>query len=787
MLLNHLKIALRALLRNHVYSFINIGGLATGIATCILLILWATDELSYDRFHTKGQSIYKVIANFDNSGKGAAWTTIPAPVATYGKAEVPDIDNSVRIQNDWISVRNSAASETLAGITAAYVDRSFFDVFDFEMVHWNSSNPFPDNQSIIISESLAEKVFGKESAIGKGLVVGEKDEFIVSGIMRNMPQNSSIQFDALFPFTILIENYQKNDYWKSLETNWGDYHYSTYVLLHERSVPSEVAGQLTAIHRKNQEAAGVTYSLQPLAKLHLYGPDLSEKGIQIVRIFLIVAVLILLIACINYINLATARATGRAREIGVRKTAGASRQKLVSQFLVESGVICFSALLLGLIIIQLILPFFNGLSGKDLQFDLLDNRNLFIIVSVLFIAWLIAGLYPALLLSSFNPIKAIRGKLLLSGGNAFFRKALVIMQFTLSIGIIAATLIIQKQMAFIGNKHLGFDKENILTFWMRGEMASRIQTIRTELEKHPGIEKVTAANQPIWQVDNSTSDTDWEGKDPQTVLIVKPLNVLANFKDALGLELVEGRWFYDDLPDTASIILNETAVEAAGIEEPVGKSFTLWQTKCTIIGVVKDFHHTSIHQKIEPSVLIHAPDWYNLVYVKVNGRDTPGAIKAAEQIWKEYNPKFPFNYTFLDADYDAMYRREQRTGKVFAGFSIVAIIISCLGLFGLATFTASQRTKEIGIRKVLGATVNQIVMLLSKDFLSLVVIAFIISIPVAWFGMQTWLQGFAYKVSMDWTVFALAGGLALVIAFVTMSFQTIRAGMNNPVDALRTE
>lgn len=340
MLLDHLKIAVRALVRNQVYSFINICGLATGITTCILLILWATDELSYDRFHKKADSIYKVIANFDNSGKHIIWTTTPAPVATFGKAAVPVITDAVRIKNDWISVRKSDSSEVFTGVTAAYVDWSFFNVFDFEMINWNPGDPFPDNKSIIISESLAEKVFGKEVAMGKGIVVGEKDEFMVSGIMRNMPQNSSIRFDALFPFTILIENYRGNDYWKSLETNWGDYNYSTYLLLHQNSKPSEVARQLTDIHRKNQEASDVSYSLQPLAQLHLYGADLSEKGILIVRIFLIVAVLILLIACINYINLATARATERAREIGVRKTVGASRKKLITQFLVESGVIC---------------------------------------------------------------------------------------------------------------------------------------------------------------------------------------------------------------------------------------------------------------------------------------------------------------------------------------------------------------------------------------------------------------------------------------------------------------
>lgn len=787
MLINHLKIAFRALLRNQVYSFINIGGLAIGITTCILLILWATDELSYDRFHKKADSIHKVIANFDNSGKRVIWTTTPAPVATFGKAAIPAIDDAVRIKNDWISVRSADATDVLTGVTAAYVDRSFFNVFDFDMINWNPGNPFPDNKSVIIAQSLAERLFGQELAIGKGVVVGEKDEFIVRGVMRDMPQNSSIRVEVLFPFTILIDNYEKNDYWKTLETNWGNYNYSTYLLLHPNSVLSEVAAELTGIHRKNQAESGVSYTLQPLTKLHLYGADLSEQRIQIVRIFLIVAVLILLIACINYINLATARATERAREIGVRKSVGASRQKLVTQFLVESGVVSLIALLLALLMIQLVMPLFNGLAGKELQFNLLDNRNLLMVGGVLIIAWLIAGLYPALLLSSFNPIKAIRGKLLLSGGNSFFRKALVVVQFTLSIGIIAGTLLIQKQMDFIRNKHLGFDKENIFTFWMEDEMTSRIETIRTELEKHPGIEHVTAASQRIWQLANATGDTDWEGKDPQTAFMIKPLNVLENFKDALGLELVEGRWFSGDRADSASYILNETAVSAAGIEDPIGKSFTLWETKGTIIGVVRDFHHTSVHQKIEPTVFIHWRNWHNLAYVKVNGHDTQGAIEATEKLWKQYNPKFPFNYTFLDADYDSMYRNEQRTGKVFAGFSIVAIIISCLGLFGLAAFTASQRTKEIGVRKVLGATVNQIVMLLSKDFLRLVVIAFVISVPLAWLGMQTWLQGFAYKVSMDWTVFALAGGMALVIAFITMSFQTLRAGTHNPVDALRNE
>lgn len=787
MLLSHVKVAFRNLARNKVYSFINMGGLALGITACILLVIWATDELSYDRFHTHADHIYKVIANFDNSGKHIIWTNTPAPIAAFAKTEVPDIEHAVRIKYDWPSMRNTEKSEILSGVPVGYVDPSFFSVFDFKMLELNGKNPFPDNRSVIISESLAMKIFGQAAATGKSIIVGDKDEFVVRGIMQDMPHNSSIQLQALFPFSILIENFKPGDNWKSLESDWGDYNYDTFLHLAEKAEPANAAQQLTAIHRKNQEGSGVTYTLQPLTMLHLYGPDLSEKGIQIVRIFVIVALIILLIACMNYINLATARATERAKEIGVRKTAGASRQKLVAQFLVESGVTVIVALLLALMTIELIMPLFNELSGKDLRFSIIDNKNWLLVGGVVFITWLIAGSYPAFLLSSFNPIRAISGKRVIGGANSLFRKILVVTQFTLSIGIIAGTLVIQKQMDFIRNQDLGFGKENIFTFALNGDMESHIETIKKELENHPGIARVAVANQKIWQLENTTGDTDWEGKDPDVSMMIKPINVDSDFKDALDLTLLQGRWFSEGRNDSLSFILNETAVAATGLTDPVGKSFSLWGEKGTIIGVVKDFHHASIHQKIEPVILFHWPHWYWMVYVKVNGQDTPGAIKATEKMWKQYNPGYPFQYSFIDASYDAMYRSEQRTGKIFAGFSLFAIAISCLGLFGLATFTASQRTKEIGIRKALGASIKQIVTLLSKDFLKLVAIAFIFSIPVAYFGMQTWLQAFAYRVTMDWTVFGLAGASALIIAFMTMSFQTVKAGMNNPVDALRSE
>ena len=789
MIRTYLKLAIRNLAKNKLYSSINIGGLAVGIAICLLLMLWVYDELSFDRFHIKADQIYKINANFDQNGNRMTWNT-PGPIATFGKQQIGVIEDAVRISDDngtiLLTYKDKKFVEDAAKNSVAYVDPSFFRIFDFPLVKGNSEKPFPDNKSMIISESIAKKIFGDEQAIGEVLQI-EKEDFIITGVIKDMPVNSSIQYDVLLPFDILIQQYKPNDYWKSLESDWGNYYLKTFVLLDPLASIQAVADKLSDIHHKNQKESGVQYSLQPIAELHLFGSDGREEGMQTVRIFMIVAIAVLLIACINYINLATALATKRAKEVGVRKTIGADRRKLIVQFLAESAIISIGALLIAVILIQLSIPVYNDLSGKNLQLNIL-NKNVFpLLIITLACTWLISGIYPALVLSSFQPIQAIRGRVTLSGGNSSFRKMLVVAQFVLSITIIIGTLVIGKQINFIRNKKLGYNKENIFAFGLLGEMFKNKETIKTELMKESSIRSVTLADQNILELSSTTGDTDWEGKPHGVGLMIHPMNIDQDFLSVLSMELIAGKSFTGAKSDSAAFILNRTAVKEMGLTDPIGKSFTLWQTKGTIIGVVKDFHHRSIHTKIEPTVFLSNPKWQWIVYIKTDGINNEKAVAAADKIWKQYNPAYPFDYKFLDVFYDSMYKNEQRIGKLFFVFSTITVIISSLGLFGLATFTATSRIKEIGIRKVMGASVNQIIILLSKDFIRLIIIAIIVAIPIAYIAMENWLENFAYHTPMEWTVFAFAGCLSFLIVLIIISLQSIKASLANPVDSLRNE
>lgn len=789
MILNYIKLSFRNLLRDSIYAAINIGGLAMGIAASIMLMLWVQEELSYDAFHSKADRIYKINAKFVSNGTETAWGVTPGPIAVFGKQNIPAIEEAVRISDSYGTALFTYGDKKITeDRPKAFVDNNFFNVFDVKFLKGSADKPFPDIYSVIISASVAQKVFNTTDAVGRVFKFNEDKDYTVAGVIEDFPQNSTLQYVVFFPFEILVKNYRANLYWKSLESDWGNYNYQTFLLLNETASADSVANRLTAIHHANQkEAESLTYIAQPLSQIHLYGVDRSEEGIQTVRVFFIIALAILLIACINYINLATARATKRAKEVGVRKTVGADRSKLIVQFLSESAIISILSLLLSLVLIQLAIPFYNVLAGKTLSFDLTNATVIYLVIGSLLLTWLVSGIYPALVLSAFKPMEVIRGKLIISGGNSTFRKILVVTQFSLSIIIIIGTLVVGEQLAFIRNLKLGFNKEHIFTFGMRGKMYDNKNTIRNELLRNPAIEEVTFSNQSVLDIENTTSDTNWEGKEEGTEFMVHGMAIDENFMKAMGMEIVEGEGFRNAVSDSASYILNETALMEAGIKDPIGKSFTLWQTKGTIKGVVKDFHHRSIHKKIEPTVFVYRPDWFWLVYVKTNGTQNEQAVAAAQTIWKQYNPVYPFEYRFLDDAYDKMYNNEQRLGKLFTGFSAIAICISCLGLFGLATFTAAQRVKEIGIRKVMGASINQIIILLSKDFLWLVIIAFVIAAPISWYIMEKWLADFAYRTPMVWSVFVITGGIVLILAFLTMSFQTIKAALGNPVNSLRSE
>ncbi|MFC5410241.1 ABC transporter permease [Larkinella bovis] len=790
MIRNYFKTAWRGLLNNKGYSVINIGGLAMALGIGILLLWWVKDELSFDRFHQHSDQIYRVNGGLGSGESEQFYGHIVAPVAAYARQQMPNVADAVRIADNYDMSPFKVNDKTLVEEKAAYVDPNFFTFFDFEWVTGNRKQPFPDLQSVVLTESAAVKYFGQTNVVGKVLYsVPKKQNYVVSGILRDFPDNSSIKSNMLFPLEIVAKNYQPNDYWQSMDSDWGNWYAKTFFRIDPRADLTKIAKTLTDVHHaRNKYDQSTIYRLQPLHDIHLYRPDGTPGAMQEVKMMGIVALVLLAIGCINYVNLATARATQRAKEVSVRKVVGAGREHLIGQFLAESLLIFVIALVLAIGLIKGVESTYQELTGKTQPFSLADPQVWLVLVGALLFTLIVAGLYPALVLSSFEPLKILRGKLTTGGRGVTFRQTLVIAQFAFSTALIVGTFIIGNQLRFMREQNLGYDRENTFAFWLTEEMSKHYDAIKAELSREPGIRHVTASDGNLMSLGNSTGDTDWEGKPKDRMFIITRMRVEKDFIPSFGLKLAYGENFTGSVADSMHVILNETAVKKAGINNPIGKWFTLGQTKGIIIGVVKDFHFASLRQKVEPAVFYYRTSTnFSRIYIKTTGRDAPQAIAAAEKRWKQYSPDYPFEYQFMDVQYNEMYKSEQRTGQLFRFFAGIAILVSCLGLFGLATFTAQQRTKEIGIRKVLGASVTGIVALLSQDFLKLVLISILIAIPVAWWTMSEWLKEFAYKIELEWWVFALAGLLAIVIALLTVSFQSVRAALMNPVKSLKTE
>lgn len=789
MLRNYLTVALRNLWRNKAFSLINITGLSVGLAAGILLLLWVQDELSFDRFHRNAANIYRLSARMDMEGEEQIWGT-PAPILVFGLKDVPEVANACRIKQNWGEALYQYGDKSLMQGKSAYVDASFFELFSFPLVKGNPRKPFSAVRSMVITETTARKYFGNDDPVGKIIRVDNKHNYEVSGVIRDMPGNSSLQFQVLLPMNIVKEEFGGNGEWKTIDEDWGNYNYDTYFSLHNAAAASTVAEKLTQIHRKNQPnefTAKMNYLMQPLLKLHLYRADGTDGGIQTVKILGLVAIIIILIASINYVNLATARATKRAKEVSMRKIVGAGRRQLFGQFMGESALVLGMSLVLALLIIGLLVPVYNDLSGKQLVFNPLDPQILTVLSLTMLATLVLAGCYPAVLLSSFKPLQLMRSTAYSSGGsNSAFRKGLVVVQFVLSIMLIISTLVVSGQLDYIRQKNLGYNKENILTFGLR-EIDKHYDAAKAELLKQPGVLGVTATGGNILNNWSSTGDTDWDGKAPNRTFIINQLPVERDFLEVMNLQLVAGKGFAGTPADSTNYILNETAIRQMGIQNPVGKRFKFHEIDGTIVGVVKDFHFKNLSEKIEPMILFYYPGWRGAMYVKTTGKEAPKAIAAAGKIWNQYNSGYPFEYSFMDEEFNRMYQTDQTVGKLFNFFAAIAIIISCLGLFGLAAFTAEQRTKEIGIRKVLGASVKNIVLLLSKDFVRLVLLAFVIATPIAWYAMSQWLENFAYSIDISPWVFAVAGLLALLIAFLTVSWQALKAALMNPVKSLRNE
>jgi len=788
---NYLKTTWRNIKRYKGYSSINIIGLAVGLACCILILLWVQDELSYDRFHVHADNLYRTVTIYQKTEPATHYWPVCAPLAPALKEDYPEIIKATRFtrlrRGQLIKYGDKSLLETQICLT----DPDFFEMFTFPLAQGDPSSALSDPNSLIITEQMATKYFGSEDPLGKTLNINNEYDFTVTGIMKNVPHTSHLQFDFLLPF-IRIEDFEKN--WAVLD-NWTLGGYATYVLLQKETSLQELNRKIRDYIPKHAARSKDFLYLQPLKDIHLYSSHIQfgiegQGNIKYVYIFSVVALFVLVIACINFMNLATARSSNRAKEVGLRKVVGARRPQLMGQFFCESVLTALLSLILAVVLVELFLPAFRNLSGKPLESGFSGNINILLaIVIMALITGFISGTYPALFLSSLRPVKVFKGMLKTEGRGYLFRKILVVSQFSLSILLIICTVLVSSQVDFMRNRKLGLDKEQVVYLPIRSELVRKYDPLKIELLKSAGVRNVAASsNIPSYGVILTLDYITWEGKDPKDPKVLNLTSTGYDFIETLNMEMIEGRSFSEEYPsDENAVVINETAQKIIGMENPVGKRLMLGDTELPIIGIVKDYHFRSLHSEIEPLLLVNDPSLYRYILIKLDSGDIPSALANIENTWKTFFPDTPFEYHFLDEAYDNLYRTEQRMGTLFNYFTGLAIFISCLGLFGLASFMAEKRTKEIGIRKILGASVSGVVILLNREFIKWILIANIIASPVAYYAMSKWLQGFAYRINMEVWIFALAALAALAIAVVTVSYQSVRAATANPADSLRYE
>jgi putative ABC transport system permease protein len=798
LLKNYLKTALRNLLRYKTYSIINIVGLAMGLTCAILILLWVQDELSFDRFQKNADTIYRVLVQYpDESGNLHTMPLLPSPLVKAAKAEIPEVIEAGRLEHwgdkkELIKYKDKVFYEE--GITS--YDPQILNMFSFPLVKGELKDLLTDRNDVVITEETAKKYFGDEDPIGKVLNWNNWQLYTVKGVLKDIPRNSHIRFN-------LLTRYENEEHGWPQGFTWSMFNRPIYLQLQKNANIQEVDWKLTALVKKNNERAnvpGVKVFLQPLTDIHLTagltGEYANVRDMKYIYIYSIIALFILCIACINFINLSTARSAQRAKEVGLRKTIGANRLQVFKQYMSESFLLVCLSQAIALIFVELFLPIFNELSGKELAFNILDFKVLLGSLAIILITATLAGSYPALYLSGFSPISVLKGSMKAGAKSTVLRKGLVVTQFSLSIILILSTIIVVQQLHFLKNKDLGFRKENIVYLPIKDNVVRNYDLFKTRLLQNPNILSVAAKDIfPTGNIDQARVAK--QGQDPEHGLVVAVVGVGYDYFNTLNLQLLEGRDFSPEHPTdtTDAIIVNEETVRQLGLTAPVGQKIRVFGGgDHTIIGVVKDAHFTSLHHKIEPQLYhiltdltSNAVNLYGIILVKIDGQNPQGALTAINKVWNEVNPTFPLEINFLDQRYNQLYSSEQQISTIVNYFTCLAILISCLGLFGLASFTAEQRTKEIGVRKVLGASVAGVVAMLTKDFTRWVLLANIVAWPIAWFAMSKWLQNFAYHIDISWWMFALAGGLASSIALLTVGWQAIRAATANPVESLRYE
>ncbi|MGC4035883.1 MAG: ABC transporter permease [Chitinophagaceae bacterium] len=790
MIKNYLKIAFRNISRHKAFSFINIAGLAIGMVCSIFILLWVQNELSYDRFHKNANTIYRITADAGDFDAAVNCASMPAEL----KQKMPVVKNFVRLSHYNTTVFE-VGTRKFEEKLVFYADSTLLQQFSFPLVQGNAGTALMQPDAVLLTEDMAKKYFGSTDVLGKILKKDNQKNVVVTGVLKNIPTNSHLQFDFIMPLSAVA-----ND-WDDLKRGaWDNFNFYSYIQLDEsfKATPAAIAGlnnQINKIYKEHvaESIIKIDFHLQPLTAIHLhsnYQVDLPGHGnIQYVRIFFVVALFILAVACINFMNLSTARSARRAKEVGLRKVVGADRKQLIGQFLGESILISFLALLIAVGLVWLLLPAFNSLAGKTLSISFLDGKIIAILLSIALATGLISGSYPALFLSGFRPVKVLKGNMKTMGGNLFFRNGLVVVQFIVSIVLLAGTAVVFKQLNFIKSMNLGFERSNLLYMPMSGELWGKQQAFRSELKQNPLTTDFTIMNDLPTNLETGTVDVKWEGKDPKSQVVFPTLQVSESFFNVFQMKMASGRAFSEDFKaDSSNYILNEKAAQIMGYTAAtaIGKPLSVWNTKGMIVGVVKNFNYKPIQTAIEPMVLM-LNKWGGTAIVRTQPGKTEATISALQKIGKDLNPAYPFSYGFLDQDLANLYKGEQQMGKLFNIFAILAIFISCLGLYGLSAFMAEQRTKEIGVRKVLGASIFNVVYLLSTGFTKLILIAVVIAIPLAWFAINSWLKSFAYRVNADWIVFLVASLAAIAIAWITVSYESIKAAVANPVKSLRTE
>lgn len=786
MLGNYFKIAWRNLIRNKAFSAINILGLASGLACSLLVILWIQDERRIDRFHANGAQLYQVyeINHYDGKIEGTYLTQ--GLLANELKRMIPEIVYASSMESSF--PRIFSANGQLFKLEGAYVGEDFLKMFSYPLLQGTPATALNVPGGIAISRKMAVQFFGSpEKAIGQTIRYENKEDLAVTAVFENVPAYSSQQFDFLRNW----QDYTKANSWVS---NWGSANPATYLQLHQGTDLAKVAAKIKgflASYKSQHKEAFTELGLQPFPEKYLHATFQNGKidggRIAYVHLFSLVAVFILLIACINFMNLATAGATQRAKEVGVRKVVGAVRGTLMLQFVCEAILLTLCSVMIAIVMVVLLLPAFNTLTGKQLLLPTTQPAFWGLLLGLMVITGLVAGSYPAFFLSSLNPVKVLKGNLKFSTGATFFRKSLVVFQFALSAILIVGMIIIYQQLDYVQTKNLGYNRENLLYIPMEGGLINKYDLLKEEAGKLPGVVSISKMRETPTVISHSRGDIGWVGKDPSQEVLFSDAVVGYDFVKTLDLRLLAGRDFSREFgADSANYILNETAVKKIGYTDPIGKPFIWGTNKGEIIGVLKDFHFSSMHDAIEPLFirLDTSPKWGTLL-VRTSAGKTQTTLAALEKLCKTINPGIPFSYQFSDQEYTKLYKNEQVVSKLANYFAFLAIFISCLGLFGLAMFTAAQRTKEIGVRKTLGASVPNIILLLSTDFLKPVAMALLIAFPIAWYTMNRWLQGFVYKTEIAWWVFVLAGLLTIGIAILTIGFQSIKAALMNPVKSLK--